>query len=337
MQLNSSSIPKLWAGVDLAKATFSAALWGHLELRDMHTQTFKRTREGAAAFLAWLHANAEPSFSIGIVMEATATFGTELAGWIQDLESGLYIAIANPKNTSHHISSLGLRNKTDGLDARGLAKYGAERKPIAWEKPSPERMALQDLLRTRTDLVNTRVAMTLRLEDHTRTSKAAMKAMAAVIRTLETQISALEKETHQLLGTCGELGRQVKRLASITGVGVITAATVLSELGDLRRFPRSRQLTAFAGVSPKLKESGTSVRGKTKLCKEGSARVRAVLYLAACSAVRFNPDMKEVYDRLVAAGKPRRSALGAVMRKLLVLMRAVLVADHDWIRRTRVA
>lgn len=337
MTTNPSQSPRRWAGIDLAKASFTAAIWGDQEVPDMQVRDFSRSPEGAAALLAWLSANTEPPIPIGLVMEATATFGMELSEWLLDREPDLYVAIVNPIQTSHHMSSLGLRNKTDHLEARGLAKYGFERKPAAWRKPSPGQMALQDLLRIRANLVNTRVSMTLRLKDHERASKVAVKAMTEVIRTMNEQIRALETEVSHLLDTCEELGHLATRMSSITGIGNITAATVLSELGDLRRFPRSRQLTAFAGVSPKLKNSGTSVHSKPRLCKQGSARIRAVLYLAACAAVRFNPDMRGVYERLVAAGKPKRSALGAVMRKLLVLMRAVLVADHDWIPRTPVA
>lgn len=327
----------LWAGVDLAKASFVAALWGHQDVHDMCVRSFPRSPQGAKDLLAWLCENSIPAMPIGLVMEATATFGKEMAEWLLDLEPDLRAAIVNPIQTSHHMSSLGLRNKTDNLEARGLAKFGHDRKPAAWEVPSVEQKALQDLVRTRADLVAARVSMDLRLHDHKRVSKPASKAMAKVIHTLDAQVQVLEAEIRRLMGSCEDLRRWASRLSSITGVGLITAATVLGELGDLRRFSRSRKLTAFAGVSPRLKNSGTSVRGKPRMCKQGSARVRAVLYLAACSAARFNPDMKAVHDRLIAAGKPKRVALGVVMRKLLVLMRAVLVADHDWISRTKEA
>lgn len=332
-----TSFPLLWVGIDLAKATFQAALWGHEELHAMRVRAFPRQVDGAKALLAWLRANSGPEARIGIVMEATATFATELATWLLVLDPSLPIAIVNPLQTSAFLRSLGLRNKTDDLDAKALARYGAERRPAPWEKPTPEMVALQDLVRIRMDLVNARTAMTLRLRDHVRASKPAARALKRVVRTLGAQVLTLEVEIRKLLGACEALSRQAKRLDSIIGVGLITAVTVLAELGDLGRFARSRQLTAFAGLSPRRKDSGTSVHGKSRLCKQGSARVRAVLYLAASSAARFNPDLKALYDRLIGAGKPRRSALGAVMRKLLVLMRAVLKADQDWIPRANAA
>jgi transposase len=328
---------RLWVGIDLAKATFQAALWGHEELRDMRVRAFPRNADGAKALLAWLREQGGPGTRFGLVMEATATFGDELATWLLERDSGLHIAIVNPTQTNAFLRSMGLRNKTDDLDAKALARYGADRKPAPWEQPTPEMAILKDLVRIRMDLVNARTAMTLRLKDHGRASKLVVRAMTRVVQSLNAQVKALETGIREHLRAHAPLGKKVTRFESISGVGLITAVTVLAELGDPSRFARSRQFTAFAGVSPRRKESGTSIHGKTRMCKQGSARVRAVLYLAASAAVRFNPDMKTLYERLLAQGKPRRVALGAVMRKLLVLMRAVLKADHDWVPKLHAA
>ena len=320
----------LWAGVDLAKLTFQVAIWGHLSFPEMQCRSFDRTRKAMKGFLAWLRDQTPAGAKLGLVMEATGTFAEEMASWLMDLDSTLWLAIVNPGQTSAFIKSLGFRNKTDDLDAKGLAKYGQERRPVPWERSSPELAALKDLVRIRMDLINARTAMHLRLTDHKRAAKRASDAMRKVILSLKTQIQQLDIAVKDQVAAFPELAHQMERYTSICGVAQVTATTVMVELGDLRRFQRSRQLTAFAGLSPKRHQSGTSVNGKTRLCKQGSARVRAALYMAASCAVRFNPDMKATYDRLLAQGKERRSALGAVMRKLLVLMRAVLIADRAW-------
>lgn len=329
-EISDPTLPVLWAGADLAKTSLELALWGHEELPRRKVRAFPRTQAAVPKILAWLKAQAPEGARTGLVVEATGPFAEEFATWLLAVDPAFHMAIVNPFQTHAYVQSLGLRNKTDSLDARALAGFGQERKPKAWVKPSPALAELKDLVRTRTDLVETRVAMRLRLNDHSRAAKGATVALEGVIQALTHEIETLEEAIQAHLGQHETLGAQVKRLTTIKGVGLITAVTILAELGDLCRFIRSRQLTAFAGLTPRTSQSGTSVHGKTRMCKQGNVRVRAVLYMAALSAVRSNPDLAETYARLIAKGHHWRSALGAVMRKLLVLMRAVLKADQDW-------
>ena len=122
-----------------------------------------------------------------------------------------------------------------------------------------------------------------------------------------------------------ELKRDVTLLTSIYGVAFINATTILAELGDLRRFALGRQLTAFAGMSPRHRDSGSSVHGRSRLCKQGNPRVRQSLYLSAMVAIRGNNQFRQTYLRLLDEGKAKMVALAAIMRKLLVLMRAILI------------
>jgi transposase len=330
MTIKIQSTTRLWVGIDIAKATFQMALWGHEDIRPMRVASFNRNRQGCKKALAWLRKEAPEGALVGVVMEATGALAEETANWLVALDPTLHIAIVNPIQTSAFIRSLGLRNKTDDLDAKALAQYGTQRKPDAWMPMPLEFQILRELTRTRTDLLRARTAMMLRLKDHKRAMTLIPQAMRAVIRTLDTQIAKLDGairdhvEAHQTLEAQTQIGQSIK------GIGLVTAVTVLAEVGDLRRFPRSRQLTAFAGLSPRQHLSGTSVHGRSPMCKRGSGRVRAALFMAAVCAVRFNPDMAEVYNRLIERGKHKRVALGAVMRKLLVTMRALVIADKHW-------
>lgn len=126
------------------------------------------------------------------------------------------------------------------------------------------------------------------------------------------------------------LRADLARMTTIPGVGIVTAITVLAELGDLRRFASGRQLAAFAGVSPRRHESGSSVRGRTSMCKKGNPTVRSVLYMSALTTKRLPNGMATIYERLIANGKAPKAALGALMRKQLLLMRALLVRGEDY-------
>lgn len=319
-----------WAGFDIAKKTFQMALWGHEEFPDMEVVGFLRQKKAVLEALARLKAEAPKGMPMGIVMEATGKFAEQVAVWLLEVDPKLRVAIINPAQTARFIQSLGFRNKTDNLDAKALARYGRERNPVAWEPPSPEMQVLRDLTRTRADLVAARTAMKNRLNDHERASKTASDALRTIINTLTGQVEALDGAIENHLKVHTELGRQVRLYLTIQGIGIVTSTVVLAEMGDLRRFERSRKLAAFAGVSPKLKDSGTSVHGKPRMCKQGSARVRTALYMAASNAIQHNADMKAFYEHLCKQGKVPRAALGAIMRKLLVLMRAVLVAGEAW-------
>ena len=319
-----------WAGIDIAKDTFQMALWGHLDFRDMRVRGFQRQWKAMKQVVAWLREEAPKGAPLGVVMEATGKLAEEVATWLRKLMPELKIAIVNPAQTAAFIKSLGFRNKTDDLDGKALARYGKDRNPVEWEPPTPEMAVLRDLVRTRADLVNARTAMINRRRDHERSSKAAADALQQVIETLATQVEALDSAILTHLKAHKDLEVQVESHMTVMGVGIVTSTTVLAEAGDLRRFDRSRKLTAFAGVSPRLKDSGKSVHGKPRMCKQGSARLRAALYMAASNAIQHNPDMKPFYEDLIKRGKAPRAALGAVMRKLLVVMRAVMVAGTEW-------
>src|SRR5690606_33663957 len=127
-----------------------------------------------------------------------------------------------------------------------------------------------------------------------------------------------------LIESCPELKRKHDLLTSIVGIADKSAAALLGELPDLERFDSARQIVAYAGLSPRRYESGGSVRRHTKMSKVGSARLRRLLYFPAMAARRWNPHLKAFADRLAAEGKPKMVVIGAVMRKLLVLIYAIL-------------
>jgi transposase len=141
---------------------------------------------------------------------------------------------------------------------------------------------------------------------------------------LQSQIEAARRQIQEHIQAHPELKEQARLLCSIPGIGEVTAAVILAEIGDVKHFQSARQVAAFAGLVPRLRESGSSVRGKPRLSKVGSPRLRKCLYFPAMTALRWNPLIQALGQRLLAQGKPKMLILGAAMRKLLHLAYGVL-------------
>ena len=325
-----------WVGLDVSKRTFDAALAGPQQrfpstpLRALPWKTFPRTRPGVVSFLAWVNEQV-PKRKVRVVMEATGQYSVELTTWLLTKRSALRPAIENPKNTKAFIDSLSQRNKTDGLDARGLAFYGVERRPAPYEPLSRTRQELRELSRYRDTLVAQRTALKNRSHEKS-SSKVVARMQARQLRQFDQDVATVEQEMKLLVNKDEAFLRDFGLLTSIDGVGPITAMTVLAEIGDLRRFERARQLTAYAGVSPRVVQSGTSVRGTTRMCKRGNGRIRRALYLSAMATLNTKKpnSLSAMHHRLCEEGKQGKAALGAVMRKQLTVMRAVIISGKPY-------
>jgi len=328
-----------WAGLDVAKATFDAGIWlpefsqTELPMREIPVKTFPRTPQGAAEFLQWaddfLERRPPKPGALRAVMEATGKYSIELAMWFAELRADLAPAIINPRTSKDFMKSLALRNTTDKIAAQSLARYGADRAPAPYQPPSSLQAQLRDLCRWRQTLIQARVAEENRQREGS-ASPLVRKMQRARIQKCKRDIARVEKEIRGLIASAPSLTRDCELLDGIYGIGFTTAATVLAELGDLRRFKKGRQLTAMAGLSPQRGESGTSVHKKTRLCKQGSSWVRTALYLPAMTAVRGENELSEFYHRLIRAGKTPKPALIAAMRKILLVMRAILISGEPY-------
>ena len=332
---NPVSEAAVWIGADVSKGTFDAALArcgqrASSPLSELPARCFVRSPEGVAELLAWLRASGVAPESARMVMEATGRYSVELAAWMAQACPPLSPAIASPHQTAAFIKSLGLRNKTDRMDARALALYGVERRPRAYQPPPACEGELRELVRYRDFLVQQKVAAENRAEEM-RDSKYVQRTMRRQIRQLERDIEKTEKEMARVKQATPELENDIELMTSIYGVAFLTAATIRAELGDLRRFEKARQLTAFAGLNPSLRQSGSSVHGRPHISKAGNPRVRRALYLSAMVAIRGDNDFRNDYERLRAEGLSKMAALCAIMRKILVLMRALLISGKPYV------
>jgi transposase len=317
-----------WIGIDVSKDFFDVAIWGGQAFPAMLTGRFPRSPAGAGEVVSWIEL--QHRAVAGVVMEWTGHYSRDLAEWLMELRPDWPIAMVNPSLVKAFAKSYGLRNKTDQVDARVLAQYGVERTPAAWRQPEPDQDAIQSIYRTRLKLTLMSTALRNRSQDCPNAADVAREAQEQVLAVMGSQIKALEEAATKIIAGHGSWAHDRKLLMSVPGVGPISSLGVLAEAGDLRRFRRGRQLAAFLGTSPKRKQSGTSVNGKTRMCRVGGKFVRPALYMAAMSLTDNQGPLGDFYRHLVAQGKPERAAMGALMRKLLLIMRSVLIQNAPY-------
>jgi transposase len=336
-----------WLGCDVAKGTFDAAVYPPVPagapprpLESLCAATFPRTAQGVAQCLQWAQGQLdafaraerlEAAPPLRVVMEATGRYSIELIAWfVEHCPTAARPSLLDPTVSHHFLKSLRLRNKTDRIEARAIARLGAERVPASHQPRPAHYESLRELSRERDTIVQIHVSVRNRAQELTDYPEVA-KIHQRLVRDVQKALEKVEQAIVAHVQKHDDLNGIVTRLQTIPGVGFWTATVVLAELGDLARFARARQITAYAGVSPRRYQSGTSVRGGTHLCKQGSARVRQALFLSGMSASRGDNDLGRFYRHLVEdVGKPKMVALGAVMRKQLVLMRSLVIHEETY-------
>lgn len=307
MSQNNSSTSILHAGLDVHKATLQLHLAGadHVLANDP---------TGHRRLLRLLAAAGQP---VQVVCEASG--GYERAPVAALHAAQVPVSVLNPAQVRAFARALGRRAKTDPLDAELLARCGAALQPAPTPAASARQRALQELVRYRQQLLDKLVAerqqsAALELPALRRQARALVRRLEADLRKLDALLAAQEKQDV-------ELAPKAARLREVPGVGVQTALGLLAELPELGTLCR-RQAAALAGLAPHPRQSGQWT-GQAHI-GGGRAPVRKILYMAALTASRLHPPLRDFYTRLRAAGKPAKVALTAVMRKLLLLLNLLL-------------
>jgi transposase len=304
-----------YLGIDISKKTFDVALLS-ADNNPKHRK-FDNTPEGFTALDAWL--KGQLASDLHTCMEATGHYGNALARHLY--AAGHKVSVVNPAGPNAFARAQLSRTKTDKADAIRIAQFCRAHQPHLWTPPTEEVATLQGLVRRLEALGQMRQMESQRLEG---ASAPVRSSIEAVLTLLEEQMVLLEKQIREHIDQNPDLKRENELLESIPGVGSKTAAMFLCELGNWSRFGSARAAAAYVGVVPRLRESGTSVRGRSSLCKLGNARLRKALYFPAMVALRFNPVLKAMGERLAAAGKSKMAILGACMRRLVHLAYGVL-------------
>lgn len=303
-------------GIDISKATFDVALY-----QDDQYQLgyFSNDPVGFKKLSKWL--TKRQATGCRVCIEATGRYGHALAMFLH--ETGYQVSVVNPARIKAYANSQLKRNKTDREDAKTIAHFCATQQPALWTPPPPEVQELQALVRRLDSLKS------MRTQENNRrlaglVSEAVLASITDHLAYIDGQIKALEEQIKDLIDKHPDLRKQRDLLISIKGISDTTAAKFLAEIPDIHQFDSAAQLAAYVGVTPQQKISGTSIRGKGHLSKMGNTHLRAALYMPAMTAMRWNPLVKPLVERLQKRGKLPKVILGAVMRKLIHLAFGVL-------------
>jgi transposase len=308
MNTNTENKPvPTYVGVDIGKAGLDVSFAGQSPCR------YANSAAGIAELIKVLKKLQKPQ----VVCEPSGGYERDLldALWA----AGLAVSLVHAARVRAFARAQGRLAKSDPIDAVVLREFGELMRPGTLTAPSPERERLAALVQRREHIVN---ILSMEEQRLAQTRDAVVRKMCErLLKELEAQLEEMDELIAAHIETDATLKNQSERLQQIQGVGPVTAMTLLAELPELGTLSRNES-GAIGGVAPYNNDSGEH-RGRRTI-RGGRAKVRRVLYMAALVATRFNPILKTFYDRLVAAGKPKKVALVAVMRKLIVLLNHIL-------------
>ena len=304
-------------GLDVAKLKVNACLVRQGG-KSRH-KVFPNNPDGFSRLSDWL--SKQGATQVHACMEATGTYGEALATYLH--EQAHTVSILNPAAIKAYAQSHLSRTKTDRVDAALIAGFCSERRPPAWHPPAREVQELQALVRRLESLTEMHTAEENRLSSGI-SVEAVRKSVEEVMAHLAEQIKRTQKLIGDHINNHPDLKRQRESLDSIPGIGETTAAALLAEVADFSRYKSARQVAAFAGLVPRERQSGSSVRGRTRLSKIGNARLRRALYFPAITALRCSAFFQAWAEGLRERGKCKMSVIGAAMRKLIHLAYGVL-------------
>ena len=311
----------IFAGFDISKNYFDLCI---LSPGPIQSAQFSNDQNGFSQLQTVLPAGAH------CVMEATGPYYLRLACWLHD--HGFTVSVVNPLVIRRFAQMQLSRVKTDKADAVIIARYGCTQQPPAWRPPADYVIKLQQL-----DALKEGVMMQVRSLCNQREAFSATGMMDKEVKTMLSKMIAQQQRVLQQLEQKTEAiivqyhKQMLSNLTSIPGIAKKTATVLITVTAGFTKFQNAKQLCAYVGMSPRIYESGTSVKGKARICKLGMSRVRAILYVCAWSAKQCNKACAELYERLLAKGKAKKLALVAVANKLLRQAFAVATSNKPYL------
>ncbi len=291
-----------------------------LFLKDFAIKSFTNNPKGFTQLIKWV-GSFKASKDVAFVMEATGVYHEDLAFFLD--EKGFHLSVVLPSKIKHFRKSMEIKTDTDSTASIGIAHFGLSRKLRKWNKPHPVLRSLRNLTRERDQVVTDRTSSqnALHALNHSHApSVASQKRLKVRIELCDAQEKEIEKEISAVIKANAELHKRIQNICTIKGIGLITAATIIAETDGFAMIQNKRQLVSYAGLDVVEKQSGISIRGKSKISKRGNKRIRKALYFPAITAIKYNSDFKDQFLRIQIRTAVKMKGYVAIQRKLLVLI-----------------
>lgn len=313
-------------GIDIAKEKFDACLFMYDIASDMGCCTqavqFQNNKTGFNQLVKWSRKEAHKDFRITFLMEPTGVYYEPVAYHLHKLGFTVYVVL--PNKARHFAEYEGIKTKTDEMDARCLALLGcANQRLKPWNPPTPIYRELRQLCRFSADMNKLRTMLNNHLEalEHSEyPEQSVVKHYKSMIEVIDRKLAKNEETILSKVASDEELSKKVRRISTIKGVGTLTIITVIAETNGFALIRNRKQLASYAGLDVVASQSGDK-DPKHKISKKGNSRIRAALYMPALTAIRWNPQIHDVYGRIIDRN-PATKMVGvtAAMRRLLLLI-----------------
>ncbi|RZL61906.1 MAG: IS110 family transposase [Pedobacter sp.] len=324
-------ILKQVAGIDVAQKELVVSL-GRMD-QDLTVElfdykVFSNNFKGFKALTRWAEKQFKNEIKIRYVMDATGVYHESLAYYLTD--NNLEVSIVLPNKISNFFRTLDVNTITDKTASQAIARFGLERKLEVWKKPKKIFMDLKQLTRERDQLIADRTVLKNQLhaeQAQAFPNQSSIIRMNKRIKLIDKQDLEIKIEIADIVKKDPDLVKRVNIITTIPGVGKLTAVIVLAETNGFELIRNKKQLVSYSGLDIKLKDSGTSVKGKPRMSKKGNRHIRKAVHMPALTAIRCNEQHKALFVRLVSKHGIKMKAVVAVQRKILELIYVIFKTD----------
>lgn len=308
-------------GIDVAHKELVVSLGNMDQQASTHIYAYKvfvNNEKGFTAMILWVKKNTDNDFPLRYVMEATGVYHEALAYFLADRNYA--VSIIMPNKVSNFFRTLEIKTVTDKSMSEAITLFGLEKKVDDWIQPKRIFRELRQVTRERDQLVAERTMLKNQLhaeQVEAYPSEQTINRIKIRIRMVNSQLKETLAEITASTNNDKEINQSVKLLTSIPGIGLLTAAVIMAETNGFELIRSKKQLTSYAGLDVKEKESGTSVKGKPRISKRGNRNLRKAMYMPALSAIRHSERYKAVFVRIVSKNGVKMKGAVAIQRKLL--------------------